>query len=157
MKSGTHVTASNNIEKFLKDWGQNIKGYSRKYIRLLQEELEKLEIMEEEESLPLNLLERKSFVQKELVKFLEEEESYWHRRANSNWLLKGDNNTTYFHRIAMGKKGRILFFVFKEKMVTLNEMISSLSMLHSIINMMKNVFIQLETCPETNFNELNHN
>jgi hypothetical protein len=41
----------------------------------LREELEKLEILEEEDSLPSNLLERKVFIQKELVKFLEEEES----------------------------------------------------------------------------------
>ena len=75
----------NRVKKFLKGWGQSIKGHNRKYKILLQEELKKLESIEEAACLPTNLLERKIFVQKELIKFLEEEEeSYWHRRANSN-------------------------------------------------------------------------
>jgi hypothetical protein len=52
------------------------------------------------------------FIQKELVKFLEEE-SYWHRRSNSNWLLKGDNNTSYLRRIANGKKRKNTISAFK--------------------------------------------
>lgn len=114
------VTAKNNIErwcikvnrvkKWLKGWGQSIRGHGRKYKNILQEELGGLEKMEEEHSLTTNLLERKMFIQKELVEVLEEEESYWHRRANSNWLLKGDNNTAYFHRVANGKKRKNTIF-----------------------------------------------
>ena len=63
----------NRIKKFLKGWGQSIKGHNRKYKKFLQEELEKLEILEEVDSLPSNLLERKVFIQKELAKFMEEE------------------------------------------------------------------------------------
>lgn len=33
-----------------------------------------------------------------------------HRRANSNWLLKGDNNTEYFHIIINGKKRKNTIF-----------------------------------------------
>jgi len=40
---------------------------------------------------------------------MEEEESYWYKRSNSMWLLKGDNNTAFFHRMANGKKGRTRF------------------------------------------------
>jgi mannosylglycoprotein endo-beta-mannosidase len=35
---------------------------------------------------------------------LEEEELYWLKRSHENWLLKGDNNTKFFHKIANGKK-----------------------------------------------------
>jgi hypothetical protein len=38
------------------------------------------------------------------MRLIEEEELYWHKRSNENWLLKGDNNTGYFHRKANGKK-----------------------------------------------------
>jgi hypothetical protein len=38
---------------------------------------------------------------------LAEEEQYWHKRSSSRSLLKGDNNTEFFHRMANGKKGRI--------------------------------------------------
>lgn len=99
----------NKVKKFLRGWGQSIKGHNRKYKKILQEELKKLEILEEQSSLSTNLLERKIFIQKELVKFLEEE-SYWHRRSNYNWLLKRDNNTAYFHRIANGKKRKHTIF-----------------------------------------------
>jgi hypothetical protein len=39
-----------------------------------------------------------------LLHIFEEEELYWFKRSHENWLLKGDNNTVYFHRIANGKK-----------------------------------------------------
>jgi hypothetical protein len=38
------------------------------------------------------------------MKILDEEEMYWYKRSHENWLLKGDNNTSFFHRIANGKK-----------------------------------------------------
>ena len=44
------------------------------------------------------------------MKLLDEEESYWHKRANSNWLLKGDNNIEFFHRVANGKKRKNTIF-----------------------------------------------
>jgi hypothetical protein len=46
-----------------------------------------LEKEEEEGSLPAPLLERKTFIQTEMLKVLEEEEMYWHKRSNQKWLL----------------------------------------------------------------------
>jgi hypothetical protein len=40
----------------------------------------------------------------ENVKLLDQEETYWFNRSHEQWLLKGDNNTSYFHRIANGRK-----------------------------------------------------
>jgi hypothetical protein len=51
-------------------------------------------------------LEKKTFIQTELLRVLEEEELYWHKSSNQNWLLQGDNNTEHFHRYANGKKGK---------------------------------------------------
>jgi len=44
------------------------------------------------------------WVQKRILEILEEEELYWLRRSHQNWLLKGDNNTDFFHRVANGRK-----------------------------------------------------
>jgi hypothetical protein len=44
------------------------------------------------------------------MRLLEEEELYWHKRSNTDWLLKGDNNTDYFHKKANGKKRRNIIF-----------------------------------------------
>ena len=65
----------NRVKKFLKGLGQNIKGHNRKYKRLLQGELGKLEELEEENGLIANLLSRTAFIQGELMKLLDEEES----------------------------------------------------------------------------------
>jgi uncharacterized protein (DUF2249 family) len=100
----------NRVKKFLKGWGQNIKGHSKKHKKILKEELMNLEKMEEERSLSATLLERKTQIQTELLRMLEEEELYLHKRSNLNWLLKGDSNTNFFHRYANGKKRKNLIF-----------------------------------------------
>jgi len=43
-------------------------------------------------------------VQKQILEILSEEELYWCKRAHSTWLLEGDNNTKFFHRVANGSK-----------------------------------------------------
>ena len=37
---------------------------------------------------------------------LDQEETYWFNRSHEQWLLKGDNDTSYFHRIANGRKSK---------------------------------------------------
>lgn len=98
------------VKKFLTGWGQSLRGHTRKYKNILQEELLALEQAEEQNTLPSPLLDRKTFIQTELLKLLEEEELYWHKRANSNWLMRGDNNTEFFHRVANGKKRKNTIF-----------------------------------------------
>lgn len=41
---------------------------------------------------------------KENLSLIEQEETYWLNRCHEQWLLKGDNNTSYFHKIANGWK-----------------------------------------------------
>ena len=93
------------VKKFLKGWGINLKGQTKRYKRVLQEELLVSEQKEESLSLLKNLLDRKTFIQSELLKLLlEEVELYWHKRSNSKWLLEGDLNTDFFHKNANGGK-----------------------------------------------------
>jgi hypothetical protein len=47
---------------------------------------------------------RKMQLLKEFMNLLEQEESYWHSRCHEQWLLKGDNNTSYFHKVANGRR-----------------------------------------------------
>jgi hypothetical protein len=53
------------VKKFLKGWGQSLKGHTRKYKLILKEELESLEKQEEELRLSADLLNRKTFIQTE--------------------------------------------------------------------------------------------
>jgi hypothetical protein len=41
---------------------------------------------------------------KENLALLEQEEDYWFSRCHEQWLLNGDNNTSYFHKIANGRR-----------------------------------------------------
>lgn len=98
------------VKKFLTSWGKSLRGHTRKYKKILQEELLVLEQKEETQPLPSHLLNRKTFIQTELLKLMEEEDLYWHKRSNSNWLLRGDNNIDFFHRVVNGKKRKNTIF-----------------------------------------------
>jgi hypothetical protein len=40
----------------------------------------------------------------------EKEEDCWHQRSRDTWLVKGDNYTEYFHRIANGHRRKKTIF-----------------------------------------------
>jgi hypothetical protein len=65
-----------------------------------------LEAIEEIMNLSFDQAKRKSKVQEELLLIYENEEAFWSQRSREQWLLKGDNNTEYFHRCANGKRGK---------------------------------------------------
>jgi hypothetical protein len=47
---------------------------------------------------------KNSKIQEELMLIYENEEAFWSQRSREQWLLKGDNNTEFFHRCANGQK-----------------------------------------------------
>jgi hypothetical protein len=65
-----------------------------------------IDLENREEIIGLNeiQMERKVQLLCEKFKLLDMEETYWFERSHETWLLKGDNNTTYFHRCANGRK-----------------------------------------------------
>jgi mannosylglycoprotein endo-beta-mannosidase len=40
----------------------------------------------------------------ELMEIYKEEELLWYQKSHEKWLLEGDLNTRYFHRVANGRK-----------------------------------------------------
>jgi len=111
----------NRVKKFLKGWGLSLIGHTKKYKKYLKEELAALGKMEEENPLPAHLLERKTFILSEQGRLLEEEEIYWHKRSNSKWLLEGDLNTVFFHKMANGKKRKNTIFSIQKNGVDIEE------------------------------------
>jgi mannosylglycoprotein endo-beta-mannosidase len=81
-----------------------LQGELKKKRKEIIEELVKLEALEESGDLNNELYSRKMLLIKENFSLLDQEESYWHKRCHEEWLLKGDNNTKYFHKIANGRK-----------------------------------------------------
>jgi hypothetical protein len=64
--------------------------------------------MEEINMLDGDQIRKKSLLMSELLKMLEE--LYWFKRCYENWLLKGDNNTEFFHRVANGRRRKQSIF-----------------------------------------------
>jgi hypothetical protein len=70
----------------------------------IQEGLACLEALEELGPLDDISCKRKVEWKVELLQILEDEELYWFKRSHKNWLLKEDNNTKNFHRMANMKR-----------------------------------------------------
>ena len=70
----------------------------------LKEELSVLELLEEDGSLLPEQCVRKNLIQNELHLLYAEEELQWFQKSHKKWLLQGDQNTSYFHRVANGRK-----------------------------------------------------
>jgi len=91
-------------KQYFKGWGFNLQGDLRKQRKNVSEEIRELEAIEELDGLTNQHMLRKSWLIQENLKLLDQEEAYWHNRCHEEWLLKGDNNTKYFHKIVNGRK-----------------------------------------------------
>ena len=78
-------------------------GNTRKRKRFLLTSLESLDKKREEGILSPQEQEHKYCLSAELTKLLREEEIYWIQRSKATTLLKGDNNTNFFHLLASGR------------------------------------------------------
>ncbi|PWZ45645.1 hypothetical protein Zm00014a_024567 [Zea mays] len=89
-----------------------MKGQKKKRKAQIQVDLGNLEKLEEQYGLNTHQLELKMSLLGENLDMIIEEETYWKQRSHEKWLLKGDGNNEFFHRIASGrkKKNDILFF-----------------------------------------------
>uniref|UniRef100_A0A8I6WKD6 Uncharacterized protein n=1 Tax=Hordeum vulgare subsp. vulgare TaxID=112509 RepID=A0A8I6WKD6_HORVV len=93
---------------FFKGWGSNNFGKARLRRKWLREELGHLEKLQETDTLSPELYCKKVDLEVELNNLLMEEEISWLQKSHDNWLLKGDSNTGYFHRILLGGGGETL-------------------------------------------------
>jgi hypothetical protein len=66
--------------------------------------------MEEYQSLSATQIRRRAQMQQELLSIIDKEEKYWQHRSREKWVLQGDSNTSFFHRISNGcKRKRTIF------------------------------------------------
>jgi mannosylglycoprotein endo-beta-mannosidase len=82
----------------------NLQGELRKLRTTVSVELSKLETLEEIGTLSEQQVQKKMSLIRETLVLLEQEEDYWMTHCHEQWLMQGDNNTSYFHRIANGRR-----------------------------------------------------
>jgi hypothetical protein len=98
------------FKQYFKGWEFNRQGDRKKQKMEIQNELWKLELVEEENPLYQDQMIERVNITGELMKILEEEELYWYKRAHEKWLYEGDGNTEFFHRVANGRKRKNTIF-----------------------------------------------
>uniref|UniRef100_J3LGX6 CCHC-type domain-containing protein n=1 Tax=Oryza brachyantha TaxID=4533 RepID=J3LGX6_ORYBR len=96
------------VRKFLKGWGANKNSEWKRAKQELVSKLESFDLEANLHDLCPEQWEERYKIEKELDQVFELEELYWHKRSGEEWLLKGDKNTSYFHKIANGKRRKSL-------------------------------------------------
>ena len=92
------------LKKYFKGWGSHSFGHAQNRKNEIKEELEEIEKIEEGEPLTPELYEKRTTLCAKLNDILAGEELFWLEHSNERWLLKGDQNTAFYHRVANGKK-----------------------------------------------------
>ena len=92
------------IKKLFKGWGSKIFGHKKIRRNIIKLELQELKGLEETVGLCGEAYTRKLEILIELNNMYVEEDLYWHQFSNERWLLKGDNNTNFFHKVANGRR-----------------------------------------------------
>lgn len=92
------------FKKFFKGWGSDKFGHNKKRKKVINDELASIESMEEQGPLDPDILDKRATLSGELQQLMVNEELYWLQKSHETWLLKGDQNTAFYHRIFNGKK-----------------------------------------------------
>jgi mannosylglycoprotein endo-beta-mannosidase len=79
----------------------------------LKEELASIEALEEENDISPELNLRKTNINVQRFNLYAEEELTWYQKSHEKWFLEDDVNTSYFHRVANGRKGKKYYVLLK--------------------------------------------
>jgi tRNA A37 N6-isopentenylltransferase MiaA len=95
------------LRHFLRGWAKNMNGAYKKEKQELLRKAEELDKKAESQLLSQHDWDLKQRIHERITQLLREEEIKWFQRAKTTKILKGDNNTKYFHMVANGKGGRL--------------------------------------------------
>jgi hypothetical protein len=95
---------SRNSRQFLKGWGANLGKEKRDFRTNLLRQVEELDRVADANGLDEEGWGLRYFLEDQLVALDRVDEEYWRQRSRTQWTLKGDSCTAYFHAIANGRK-----------------------------------------------------
>ena len=88
----------------MKGWGANLDSARKKHKQEILLEIRALDDKSEQRQLGEMEWKKRYQLEDELLIIYAAEELYWQKRGGEKWLLKGDSNTSYFHKCANGRK-----------------------------------------------------
>ena len=101
-----HVISSK-LRRAIKGWGQNLDSQRRKQKEEIIRRIAILDDWSEERELAHLEWEERYALDHTFNQMLLEEELQWQRRGGEKWLLAGDSKSSYFHKCANGRRGKM--------------------------------------------------
>lgn len=94
------------LKEKLKTWAREDFGSIRLKKLALLHDIGLLDNLKESRSLTDEETHKENDLRAEMYGILKQEEIYWKQRARVTWLKEGDENTSYFHSVANGRKNQ---------------------------------------------------
>ena len=66
--------------------------------------LKAIDTESDQHDIPATKWEERHKLELELMEIYQQEELFWRKRGGEKWLLEGDANTSFFHRLVNGRK-----------------------------------------------------
>ncbi|KAH7677444.1 hypothetical protein IHE45_07G084600 [Dioscorea alata] len=94
------------LRNYLRHWAKFSFGSIKLKKLSLLNDLEGLDVIMEQRALSPSEVAHGENLRKQLMLICRQEELYWKQRSRLQWLKEGDENTSFFHATANGRKNR---------------------------------------------------
>ncbi|KAJ9701102.1 hypothetical protein PVL29_006450 [Vitis rotundifolia] len=109
------------VKSKLKDWNKVAFGDLRERKNLILSDLGRIDLIEQEGNLNIDLVSERTLRRRELEDLLLKEEVHWRQKSKVKWIKEGDCNSKFFHRMANGRRSRkFIKSLISERGVTLS-------------------------------------
>ena len=119
-------------------------GDLRERKKLILSDLGRIDLIEQEGNLNLDLVSERTLRRRELEDLLLKEEVHWRQKSRVKWIKEGDCNSKFFHRMTNGRRNRkFIKSLISERKVTLSN-IKVIS--EEIVNFSGETLFQTQRC-----------
>ena len=112
---------------------------------LFRSDLGRIDRIEQEGNLNLDLVSERTLKRKELEDLLLKEEVQWRQKSRVKWIKEGDCNSKFFHRVATGRRSRkfIKSLIFERRETLSNIEVISEEIVNLFGNLIPNLKVTL--------------